>query len=74
MQLLLLKLILLPGLMIGITLLCGIRDEYGLSLVLLASCPLAQLAFLLCHQYKAGQHMPHSTHVLHVVYRVYCSE
>jgi predicted permease len=53
-QLLLLKLLLLPALMVGLTQLCGMRDEYGLGLVLLASYPLAQLAFLMCHQYHTG--------------------
>uniref|UniRef100_A0A383W5B7 Uncharacterized protein n=1 Tax=Tetradesmus obliquus TaxID=3088 RepID=A0A383W5B7_TETOB len=53
-QLLLLKLLLLPALMVALTLLCGKRDEYGLGLVLLSACPLAQLAFLMCHQYHTG--------------------
>lgn len=53
-QLLLLKLLLLPALMVALTLLCGMRDEYGLGLVLLSACPLAQLAFLMCHQYHTG--------------------
>jgi predicted permease len=56
-QLLLLKLLLLPALMVGLTLLCGMRNEYGLGLVLLAACPLAQLAFLMCHQYHTGEHL-----------------
>lgn len=51
---LLLKLTLLPALMVGLTLLCNIRGAYGLSLVLLASCPLAPLAFLVCQQYGFG--------------------
>ena len=53
-SILLLKLTLLPALMIGLTQLCNIRGEYGLSLVLLASCPLAPLAFLVCQQYGFG--------------------
>ncbi|WIA21611.1 hypothetical protein OEZ85_000795 [Tetradesmus obliquus] len=53
-QLLLLKLLLLPALMVALTLLCGMRDEYGLGLVLLSACPLAQLAFLMCHQYHTA--------------------
>jgi predicted permease len=52
--LLLLKLALLPALMIGLTQLMGMRNAYGLSLVLLSSCPLAPLAFLVCQQYGVG--------------------
>lgn len=53
-SILLLKLTLLPALMIGLTQLCNVKGEYGLSLVLLASCPLAPLAFLVCQQYGFG--------------------
>jgi predicted permease len=49
-----LKLTLLPALMVALTLACGVRGAQGLSLVLLASCPLAPLAFLVCQQYGAG--------------------
>ncbi|WIA36561.1 hypothetical protein OEZ86_007853 [Tetradesmus obliquus] len=52
--LLLLKLALLPGLMVGLTQLFHMRGTYGLSLVLLSSCPLAPLAFLVCQQYGVG--------------------
>lgn len=54
MAILLLKLTILPALMIGLTQACNIRGDYGLSLVLLASCPLAPLAFLVCQQYGFG--------------------
>lgn len=40
--------------MVGLTQLFGMRDAYGLSLVLLCSCPLAPLAFLVCQQYGVG--------------------
>jgi predicted permease len=52
--LLLLKLAVLPALMIALTQLMGMRNTYGLSLVLLSSCPLAPLAFLVCQQYGVG--------------------
>lgn len=52
--LLLLKLVILPAVMVGLTLMCGMRDQYGLSLVLLTACPLAPLAFLVCQQYGSG--------------------
>lgn len=52
--LLLLKLALLPALMVGLTQLFHMRGTYGLSLVLLSSCPLAPLAFLVCQQYGVG--------------------
>jgi uncharacterized membrane protein YhdT len=49
-----LKLTMLPAFMVALTLVCGLRGESGLSLVLLASCPLAPLAFLVCQQYGHG--------------------
>lgn len=49
-----LKLTVLPAVMVGLTLICNMRDEYGLSLVLLTACPLAPLAFLVCQQYGLG--------------------
>ncbi|KAF8065588.1 hypothetical protein HT031_003189 [Scenedesmus sp. PABB004] len=52
--LLALKLVALPALMIGLTQAAGLRDEYGLSLVLLTACPLAPLAFLVCQQHGVG--------------------
>lgn len=52
--LLFLKLAILPAVMVGLTFMCGMRDEYGLSLVLLTACPLAPLAFLVCQQYGLG--------------------
>lgn len=51
---LLLKLTLLPALMVGLTLLCNLRGEFGMGLVLLACCPLAPLAVLVCQQYGFG--------------------
>lgn len=65
-QLLLLKPVVLPALMVGVTVVCGLRDESGLALVLLASCPLAQMAFLLCHQYNAGRVLGHAYAGRHV--------
>jgi predicted permease len=49
-----LKLLVLPGIMVGLTQLFQLSGPYGLSLVLLASCPLAPLAFLICQEYGVG--------------------
>jgi len=49
-----LKLLVLPAVMVGLTKLFKLSGPYGLSLVLLASCPLAPLAFLICQEYGVG--------------------